>query len=129
MTGHACLPGRVRFHGIPGVKGGLRDTTPFLYPSSVSSRGIRIWNEAGGMFRVLPCHPVTPHPHGHTPFPRPAEPGRLRDSCAVSVPGFPYSKSDPVTGHGKNGLDHRVGTRYPHPAHPPPTRVLTSAQG
>ncbi|XP_022410432.1 actin-binding LIM protein 2 isoform X5 [Delphinapterus leucas] len=29
---------------------------------------------------------------------------------------FPYSKSDPVPGHGKNGLDHRVGTG---PARPP----------
>uniref|UniRef100_A0A4W2HHX5 Actin-binding LIM protein 2 n=1 Tax=Bos indicus x Bos taurus TaxID=30522 RepID=A0A4W2HHX5_BOBOX len=36
-----------------------------------------------------------------------------------TVPGdnfysrFPYSKSDPVTGHGKNGLDHRI---YPYDA-------------
>ena len=71
MTGHTCLPGRVRLHGVPGVKGGLRDTTPFLYPSSVSSRGIRIWNEAGGMFRVLLCHPVTPPPTWAYPFPAP----------------------------------------------------------
>ncbi|XP_023375444.1 actin-binding LIM protein 2 [Pteropus vampyrus] len=25
-------------------------------------------------------------------------------------PRFPYSKSDPLPGHGRNGLDHRVGT-------------------
>ncbi|XP_057562580.1 actin-binding LIM protein 2 isoform X3 [Hippopotamus amphibius kiboko] len=31
---------------------------------------------------------------------------------------FPYSKSDPVPGHGKNGLDLRVGTR-PRPAQSP----------
>ena len=81
------------------------------------------------MFRALPCDPVTPTHRGVPPFPRPAEPGRLHDSCAVSVPGLPYSKSDPVSGHGKNGLDHRVGTRHPTPHTLPRTCVLTSTQG
>lgn len=118
MTGHVCLPGRVRLHGVPGVKGRLGDTPPSrVHLQSVPGRSGSGMRQVGcsGPSRVTQSPPP---PHGHASFPRLAEPGRLRDSCAVSVPGFPYSKSDPVTGHGKNGLDHRVGTRYPPPRTP-----------
>ncbi|XP_038333680.1 actin-binding LIM protein 2 isoform X38 [Canis lupus familiaris] len=35
-----------------------------------------------------------------------------------SRPGFPYSKSDPLPGHGKNGLDHRNANLAPCGADP-----------
>ncbi|XP_045429908.1 actin-binding LIM protein 2 isoform X28 [Pipistrellus kuhlii] len=35
-----------------------------------------------------------------------------------SRPGFPYSKSDPLPGHGKNGLDHRNANVAPCGADP-----------
>ena len=54
------LPGRVRLRDIPGVMGGLGDVTPFLASSSVSALGIEVSNEAGGIFRAIPCHLRSP---------------------------------------------------------------------
>lgn len=66
MTGHVCLPGRVRLHGVPGVKARLGDTPPSrVHLQSVPGRS------GSGMRQVGCSGPsrVTQSPPPHTGMP------------------------------------------------------------